>query len=202
MQRPSDRTSRRRGNVCIFDLAENLGFADQHRVESGADPEEMIDGLVTESRIKVRLQVVTGCAVTKVREKRLDLRDAGFVVVELGVDLQAAAGLQHDRFLDRFVIPQRDQRLGHPRGRERVALADLDRGRVVRKTDAGQGHTGILRPRGAARQGHFEHLAQRGVACGDRQIDIGGRMSAREKVCFVRGGGEVDPAVEHRRVVA
>ena len=39
--------------------------------------------------------------------------DAALVVVELGVDLQASAGLQHDRFGDRLIIAQGDQRLGH-----------------------------------------------------------------------------------------
>jgi hypothetical protein len=96
-------------------LPEDLGFADQHRVEAGANPEEMPDGLMTQQRIEIRFDVVTGRAVTKVGEKRLDLRDTALVVVELGVDFDATARLQHHGLLHRFVIAERDQRFGHAR---------------------------------------------------------------------------------------
>ena len=56
----------------------------------GADAEEMLDRLMPELRVEIGLDVVTGRAVAEVRKKRFDLRDAAFVIVELGVDLRAA----------------------------------------------------------------------------------------------------------------
>ncbi len=72
----------------------------------------------------------------KVVQKRLELGDAGFVVFDLGVDLDPPARREHRGFVDRFVVAQRRQRLGHARGRECVALAHLDGRGVVRKTKA------------------------------------------------------------------
>ena len=87
MQRSAERVGLRRGDVRLLDLPENFGFADQHRVETGADAEKMLDGLVTEPSVKVGLDIVAGGAVTEVGQKRFYLTDAALVVGELGIDL-------------------------------------------------------------------------------------------------------------------
>ena len=122
-------------NVCVFDLAQDLRFADQHRVEAGAHAKEMIDGLRPEQRVDVGLHVAH-VAVAEVLEEALDLRDTGFVVFEFGVDLEPVARREHQRFADGLVVTQRDQRLAHLRRRERVALADVDRRGMVREAQA------------------------------------------------------------------
>ena len=130
-------------DVCLFDLAENLRFADEHRVEARAHAEEMVDGLAAEERVQVRVHVAH-VGVPEILEEALDLRDARLVVLKLGVDLQTVAGLQHQRFADRLVIAQRDEGLAHLRSGERVALADLNGSRVVRESDADYGHGASL----------------------------------------------------------
>ena len=60
VQRASERFGLRRRDVRVFDLPENFGFADQHRIEAGADAEEMFDRLMAEARVEVRLDVVAG----------------------------------------------------------------------------------------------------------------------------------------------
>ena len=167
--RPSE-FARVRRDVRILDLPENFGFADEHRIEAGADAEEMLDRLTAEQRVEIRFDVVAGRAVTEVREKRFDLRDAALVIVELGVDLQPSAGLQHDGFAHGFVIAQRDQRLGHARCGKGVALADFDRRGTVRKPDAVDWH-GVLVD--AQPMGQDRHLAgEVDVAHDDRPAQV------------------------------
>ena len=101
-------------HVGVLDLAQNLGFADQHRVETGAHPQEVFDGLCPEQRVHVRLHVAH-VTVPEVIEECFELRDPGLVVFQFGVDLEPAAGLQHQRLAHRFVIAQRDQRFSHRR---------------------------------------------------------------------------------------
>ncbi len=74
--------------------------------------------------------------MAEVAEERFQLRDAGLVVFQLGVDLEPPARLQHQRFAHRFVVAQGDQRFGHAVRRERVALAHVDRRGVMREPEA------------------------------------------------------------------
>ena len=151
----------------VLDLAENLGFADQHRVEAGADAEEMIDRLAPEQRVHVGVHVLDA-AVAEVAEELADLLDAFFVVFELGVDLEPAAGLQHQRFADRFVVAQRDQRFAHLVRRKRVALADVDRRGVVGEPHADERHELDASSRGAANTRRQGVIGQ-SRACGRRR---------------------------------
>ena len=75
-------------------------------------------------------------AVPEVFQERLELLDARLVVFEFRVDLEPAAGREHDRFPDHFVIPKRDQGFAHAGGGERVALAHVYGSRLVRETQA------------------------------------------------------------------
>ena len=56
------------------------------------------------------------------------------VVFEFGVDLEPIAGGDHHRFAHGFIVAQRNERLTHAVGRERMALPDFDRRRVVAET--------------------------------------------------------------------
>ena len=96
----------------------------------------MLDGFASEQSIQVGFQIVLDRRVPEVLQKRFELRDAGFVIVELGVNLEAPASLQHQRFAHGFVIAQRDERFTHARNRKDVALADFYRRRVVREAEA------------------------------------------------------------------
>ena len=111
VQRATERLRVRRGDVRIFDLSEDLGFADQHRIETRADAEEMFDRSTPEMRVKIRFQIVTRGAVTEIREERFDLCDAALVIVERRVNLEPSARLQHRSFANGFVVAQRDERL-------------------------------------------------------------------------------------------
>ena len=64
--------------------------------------------------------------MAEIQQERLQLRDAGFVVGNFSVDLQAAARLQHGGFPHRLVVAQRDQRLTHARGGKSVMFAYVD----------------------------------------------------------------------------
>ena len=133
MQRLAQRPRPLRLDVGVFDLTEDLGFADEHRIEARADPEQMIDGLAAQQRVHVRFHVAD-VAMAEIRQELLELRNAGLVVFEFGVNLKPVARCNHDRFADGFVIAQRDQRLAHAVRGKGVALADFDRRGVVAET--------------------------------------------------------------------
>ena len=77
-------------------LSEDLGLADDRRVEPGGDLEEMAHGGVVVVRVEVRMQIVGG----DVADLAQEVADVGVGAVELlgdGVDLDAVAGAdQHD----------------------------------------------------------------------------------------------------------
>ena len=123
-------------NVRFFDLTENFGFADQHRIEARRHAEEMFDRLRSEQRVHVGVHVELHVAVAEVAQKRFDLLHARLEVVELGVDFETAAGRQHRGFANVIVVAQGNQGLDHAGGGERVALPDLDRGSIVGQAEA------------------------------------------------------------------
>ena len=107
------------------------------------------------------------------------------------------------RFADRFVVAQRDQRLGHARGRKCVALAHLDRRGVVGETDASERHRRILRP-GSRIDKRISQpsLSGRDPLGGDRESRCRPAVWAVERKFGLEGRRrEIDAAIEHRREV-
>ncbi len=151
VQRLAERSGALRGGVRVLDLAEYFGFADQHRIQAGRDAEEMFDRLRAQMRVKIRFEIVHDGGVAEVCEELLELRDARFEVVQVGVDLEPAAGLQHRGFANRGVVAQRDERLGHARRREGVAFADFDRRGAMREAQTDDRHARMPYPRPGAR---------------------------------------------------
>jgi len=130
VQRLPERARFLRLDVGVFDLAEDLGLADQHRIEAGRDPEQVVGRLRAEQRVHVRRHVLD-VAVAEVAQERFELLDPRLVIFEFRVDFEPPAGREHRRFTDHLVITQRDQGLGHPRSRKRMALPHVDRRGVV-----------------------------------------------------------------------
>ena len=95
----------------------------------------MLDRLATQQCVKVRIEIVTIArqAMAEVAEEGAQLSDAGFVVVELGVNLEPSARLQHYRFFDGGVIAQCDQGFDYASRGKSVAFAHLHRCRVMRE---------------------------------------------------------------------
>ena len=141
VQRLAERSGALGLHVGVLDLPEDLGFADEHRVQARRDAEEVPDRLAAQQGVEVRAQVLDA-GVAEALEKAPQLRGAAFELVDLGVDLETSAGLQHRRFPDRLVVAQRDEGLGHLRGGKGVAFADVDRSGPVRhaKTDYRHGY--------------------------------------------------------------
>ena len=98
--------------------------------------------------------------VAEVRRGTPELRDARFEVVEVGVDLEPAAGLQHRGFANRVVVAQRDERLDDARRRESVAFAHFDRRGVMREAQTDERHARSP-ARGRARNCDFGHASHR-----------------------------------------
>ena len=58
VQRRAERARLLGAIVRFLDLSEDLGFADQHRVQPGGDVQEMVHGVAAEQRVEIRLDVV------------------------------------------------------------------------------------------------------------------------------------------------
>ena len=92
----------------LAELAEDLGLADDRRVEPGGDLEQVPHGGVVVLGVQVRVQLV-GRDVAEIAQ---EVTDVGVRAVELlgdGVDLGAVAGAQHDDLAD-VVAPRQPGR--------------------------------------------------------------------------------------------
>ena len=156
----------------------------------GADAQEMIDRLAPQQRVDVRVHVLDA-AVAEIAEELPDLLDACFVIFEFGVDLEAAARLQHQRLFHRFVIAQRDQRFAHLVGRKRMALANVDRRGVV-----GQSHADERHGLPASRCGG-KYRRQRVISHFQGSVDVERAMRGGQEPGLELRGREVHAAVEH-----
>ena len=122
-------------SVGLFDLAEDLGFADDHAVERAGDAEEMADGFALLEFVDVRLDVVRGdgkVLMEEAKEIGFGLGLGGFVVVLQGEEFDAVTGGEDKPFADSGLMEEGAGGVGETGGGDGEALADLDgRGDVV-----------------------------------------------------------------------
>src|SRR6185369_180280 len=83
-------------SVCLFDLAENLGLADNHRVKARSHAKEMVDGGLLAMFEKVLLKIIRLEAVVLADE----LAEIAFAIRSAGNDLDAVAGGNDHSFFD------------------------------------------------------------------------------------------------------
>ena len=133
-----------RDTVGLFDLAEDLGFANDHAVEGTGDAEEMADGFAVAVFVEVGLDVVgrdREIFVEKPQEVGFSLRRRGFAVVLEGEQFDAVAGGEDEAFANAWLVEEGAGGVGQAGGGDGEALADLDRCGVV--VDAEQDETSL-----------------------------------------------------------
>ena len=126
----------------LFDLAENLGLANDHRVERGGDAEEMADGLALAQRVQVRRNRGGGDVEVLVEEVQRDgwccavVRAIG--AFANGEELDAIAGGENEGFANAGLTGERARGVGEARDGNGEAFADVERSGGVVHTDEEQ----------------------------------------------------------------
>ena len=121
--------------VRLFDLAEDLGLAEDHGVERGGDAEEVADGFSFAEFVEVGLEGGGGDAEVLVKEAR---EIGGGVVIGgggvflKGEDLDAVAGGEDEAFADTWLMDEGAGGVGETPGGDGEALPHIEwRGVVV-----------------------------------------------------------------------
>ena len=123
--------------VGALDLALDLGLADDHRVESGGDPEEVLGGLGAAQRVEVADEVGRlrlGLAREQPERRRLGADRVGGVDVDLG----PVAGRDRGRLGDLVALDELVEDADGAALGEREALAELERSGLVRDAEGQQ----------------------------------------------------------------
>ena len=129
--------------VGALDLALDLGLADDHRVEPGGDPEEVVGGLAAAQRVEVAEQLGRpdlGLAGEDAERRRLGFDRVGDDQVELG----PVAGRDRRRLVDALGGGQLAQRADRAALGQREPLAQVERRGLV--GDAERQQLGHRRP--------------------------------------------------------
>src|SRR5580704_2918755 len=116
--------------VSAFDLAKNFGFAQNHRFQTGSNPEQMPNGMDSLQPKKMPQFADLDRAV-KIMKERFDRQ---LRILRDNIEFCPVTGRQEHTFLDARELDQPGQRIGQCRIWDRKSLADLDIGRLV--TDA------------------------------------------------------------------
>ena len=116
--------------VGAFDLALDLGLADDHRVEPGGDPEEVVGGLDAAARVEVAEQL--GGRDLRLPGEDAERRRLGFDRVgDDQVELGAVAGRDRRRLVDALGGGQLAQGADGAALGQREPLAQVERRRLV-----------------------------------------------------------------------
>src|SRR5689334_19050404 len=112
--------------IGLFQLSQDLGLADYHRVETRGHTKEMPDGLRLLKYVHIgaygfRLEPVGGSEKARERCFRIE------VVLQCGRNLDAIAGRKDQALLEPWFVLQKLQSLCQSLRRESEPLADLDR---------------------------------------------------------------------------
>ena len=128
-----------RGLPRVADLTEDLALADDHRVETGRDREEVGDRGFVVVGVEVVGEVV-GVGAGVCREELGDVADRGVEVRAARVDLGAVARREHHDFEQVLTRGQVVQHLGQRDLRDRHPLEQLDRNGAVVQADDDERH--------------------------------------------------------------
>ena len=116
--------------VGAFDLALDLGLADDHRVEPGGDPEEVVGGVAAAARVEVAEQL--GGRDLRLAGEDAERRRLGFDRVgDDQVELGAVAGRDRRRLVDALGGGQLAQGADGAALGQREPLAQVERRRLV-----------------------------------------------------------------------
>ena len=123
----ANRADRARGRVGFFYLAENLRFADDHRIQARGHAEEMPDRVFLAKFVQVGIQFF------RLQMKMVVQKSAQIGVAVGGVrdDLDAVAGRDDHALFDAGVGRQLAAGIGQARFRDRQPLADFERRALV-----------------------------------------------------------------------
>ena len=111
----------------VAGLAEDLALADDHRVESGRDLEQVRDGALVVVDVEVWQQRLGGLLGAG-DEQPGQVLDGAVETVDLGVDLEAVAGDDRGGLGDVLATHDVGDQLDHAVGVEREPLEEVHRG--------------------------------------------------------------------------
>jgi hypothetical protein len=132
------------GGERLPDLAEDLGLADDHRVEPGRDREQVPDGALVVVVVQVPGDVL-GVEVGELGEEAPDLDRPAVEPADRRVDLHPVAGGQDDALVDPVLAQQVVERLRPPLRVEREPLEELERSAAEASADDVERHVSDLR---------------------------------------------------------
>ena len=123
----ADRADGAGGGVGFLDLAENLGFADNHRIQARGHAEEVADRVFLAEFVEMRVEFVGGEVKVVVQESA----QVGVAVGGVGDDLHAIAGGDDHALFDSGIGVEIAAGIGQARLRDRQALAHFERRALV-----------------------------------------------------------------------
>jgi hypothetical protein len=115
----------RRGGKGVFHLSQDLRLADDERIQSGGNTEQVPRGFAAAQHEYVGGHAVPGQGVVLGDEARADV--GGGVAVRRGVNLRAVAGGHDHRLARHLAVDERLERRVEPRAREIDGFPQLDR---------------------------------------------------------------------------
>ena len=127
-----------------LDLAENLVFTKNCRVDAGADPEEVLDGLIVVERVQVIVQDL-GSNERTLGQEVSDILERTVETFGQNVDLGSVTGAENDAFGDVGAKRQVVQRLVERIRRDGDLLENIKRRRGVIETDDYKRHVSTLK---------------------------------------------------------
>ena len=116
--------------VCLLHLPEDLGFADNQRVETRRHAKQVPCHVGAGVDVEMWGELLLGHVVEATHEPG-EVVSSGLGVLAGGIDLGTVAGGQHHRFGRSRADGQLPERLGDTASGEIDALAQVDRRRVV-----------------------------------------------------------------------
>ena len=124
-----------------FELAENLGLADHHGIQSTGHPHDMAHGAVRLMDIHVALEF--SAAESVVGQEPVSDRLVG-AVLQAKIQVCPVTGREDGRLLDAFAAMQLTQGLGQLLGTEYDPLAHAHRRRLMVHSTGEEGHLKVL----------------------------------------------------------
>ncbi|MNC18708.1 hypothetical protein D3C75_666200 [compost metagenome] len=117
----------------VLNLAENLRFADNHGIQPGGNPEQMLHGQIVFIHIQIRLKLAAR-NLEPLLHKAPEEKPRFIFAVYCRVYFSTVAGAHNDTFQHAFGTFKNLKRVGQPVGRKGEFLPDFNRSRSMIKS--------------------------------------------------------------------